>query len=159
LNNVRPIAILSLKNAGLSVRYRGIEMKKRIAALMVLLASVSIAGNLSAGSSLKNEAAVRDGIIDVGMAYEIAQQCGSIRARTLRGITYLQSLRGTARELGYSDAEIDAYIDDRAEKRRLEGLARDQLAALGAVSGDAESYCAVGRAQMAANTRVGWLLR
>lgn len=134
-------------------------MKKRITAVIVLLATVSIAGNLSAESSLKDEPAVRDGIIDVGIAYEISQQCSSIRARTLRGITYLQSLRTTARDLGYSDAEIDAFIDSRAEKRRLEGLARAQLATLGAVDGQPDTYCTVGRAQMAANTRVGWLLR
>ncbi|MBQ2260455.1 MAG: DUF5333 domain-containing protein [Loktanella sp.] len=134
-------------------------MKKTIAAMMVMLAAVGVAGNLSAQSSLKNEPAVRDGIIHVGMAYEIAEQCGDIRARTLRGIGYLQSLRTTARDLGYSDAEIDAYIDDRDEKRRLEAMAREQLAVLGAVEGQSDTYCAIGNAQIAANTRIGWLLR
>ncbi|WP_322892720.1 MULTISPECIES: DUF5333 domain-containing protein [unclassified Yoonia] len=133
--------------------------KRTIALLVVLLATVSIAGNLSAQSSLKNEPAVRDGIIQVGMAFEISEQCSSIDARTLRGIGYLQSLRTTARDLGYSDPEIDAYIDDRDEKRRLEDMAREQLAVLGAVEGQPDSYCAIGNAQIAANTRVGWLLR
>ena len=133
--------------------------KKTIAMLMVVLATVGLAGNLSAQSSLKDEPAVRDGIIHVGMAYEISQQCDTIRARTLRGISYLQSLRSTARDLGYSDAEIDAFVDDRAEKRRLEDMARSQLADLGAVDGQPATYCAVGNAQIAAQTRIGWLLR
>lgn len=133
--------------------------KRTIALMVVLLATVSLAGNLSAQSSLKDEPAVRDGIIDVGIAYEIAQQCDTIRARTLRGITYLQSLRGTARDLGYTDAEIDAFIDDRAEKRRLEDMARTRLADLGAVDGQPATYCAVGNAQIAAQSRIGWLLR
>jgi hypothetical protein len=133
--------------------------RRTIAIMVVLLATVSFAGNLSAQSGLRDEPAVRDGIIQVGMAYEISQNCTTLRARTLRGITYLQSLRGTARDLGYTDAEIDAYIADRAEKRRLEGLARAQLAELGASPDDPDTYCTVGRAQMAANTRVGWLLR
>ncbi|HEV8034324.1 DUF5333 family protein, partial [Yoonia sp.] len=64
-----------------------------------------------------------------------------------------------ASSLGFSDDEIDAYINDDAEKDRLEGIARAQLAGLGAVADDPDSYCAVGRAQIAANTRVGWLLR
>ena len=130
-----------------------------IAIMVILLATVSLAGTLSAQSQLRDEPAVRDGIIYVGMAYEIAEKCDSIRARTFRGLTYLQSLRATARDLGYSQAEIDAYIDDNAEKRRLEDIARAQLAALGAATDDPASYCTVGQAQIDANTRVGWLLR
>lgn len=133
--------------------------KRTIALVMLLMATVGLAGNLSAQSSLRDEPAVRDGIIQVGIAYEIAQQCVSIQARTLRGISYLQSLRTTARELGYNDDEIDAYIDDRSEKRRLEQMARVQLADLGAVEGQPATYCAVGNAQIAAQTRIGWLLR
>ena len=128
-----------------------------LAALSIGL--VTLAGGLSAQTALKDQPSVRDGIIYVGMAYEISQKCDSISARTFRGIGYLQSLKNQARDLGYSDAEIDAYVNDRAEKKRLEGIARDQLAALGVVSDDAASYCAVGRAQIAEGTRVGWLLR
>jgi hypothetical protein len=126
---------------------------------VVLLAVVGLAGAASAQKPLREEASVRDGIIFVGMALEIAENCDSLDARILRGAGYLQSLRNRARDLGYSDDEIDAYVNDRAEKARLEGLARAQLSALGATVGQPESYCAVGRAQMAAQTRVGWLLR
>ena len=108
---------------------------------------------------LKDVTSVRDGIIAVGMAYEIGDKCGSIEARYLRGLGYLNELKATAASLGYSDAEIDAYIDDGAEKDRLEGVARQQLADLGAVPGDEASYCAVGAAQIAAGTAVGQLLR
>ena len=108
---------------------------------------------------LKDVAAVHDGIIAVGMAYEIGDKCGSIEARYLRGLGYLNELKATAASLGYSDAEIDAYIDDDTEKDRLEAVARQQLADLGAVPGDEASYCAVGAAQIAAGTQVGQLLR
>ncbi len=133
--------------------------KTRALLAAVSIASVTFAGSMSAQAALKDEPSVRDGIIFVGMAYEISEQCDSIRARTWRGIGYLQSLKNRATELGYSDAEIEAYIDDRDEQRRLERIARQQLAAIGVVEGDEASYCAAGRAQIAANTRVGWLLR
>ena len=80
-------------------------------------------------------------------------------ARLFRGLGYLQSLRSHARDLGFSEAEIEAYINDDDEKDRLEAIAREQLALLGVVPGDEASYCAAGRNQIAANTRVGWLLR
>ena len=108
---------------------------------------------------LKDVAVVRDGIIAVGVAYEIGDKCGSIEARYLRGLGFLEELKDHAAGLGYTDAEIDAYIDDDAEKDRLEAVARQQLADLGAVPGDETSYCAVGAAQIAAGTQVGMLLR
>lgn len=134
-------------------------MKKRALAAVMTLATVVTAGHLSAQTALKDVAKVRDGIIYVGMAYEISERCSSIDARLFRGIGYLQSLKRHASSLGYSDAEIDAYINDDAEKDRLEAIARAQLAQLGVVPGDEASHCAAGREQMAANTRVGWLLR
>lgn len=124
-----------------------------------LIAVAGFAGSLSAQTPLKDVQRVRDGIIHVGMAYEISQKCDSIRARTFRGISFLQSLKNHARELGYSDAEIEAYVNDDAEEDRLEAIARQQLASLGVVEGNEATYCAAGRAQIAANTRVGWLLR
>lgn len=134
-------------------------MKKTLMMTGALMLMVAAAGSLSAQTALKDVAKVRDGIIFTGMAYEISERCSSINARLFRGIGYLNSLKGHAEELGYSDAEIDAYINDDAEKDRLEAMAREQLALLGVIEGDEASYCAVGRAQIAANTRVGWLLR
>lgn len=123
------------------------------------LGIVTIAGNLSAQTALRDVAVVRDGIIHVGMAYEISQKCDSLNARIFRGLGYLQSLKNHARDLGYSSEEIDAYVNDGAEKQRLEKIARDQLATLGVVQGEPDTYCTVGRAQIDAGTRVGWLLR
>jgi len=123
------------------------------------LGIVALAGNLSAQTALKDVAEVRDGIIVVGMAYEISEQCDSISARLFRGVLYLNSLKNRARDLGYSDEEIDAYVNDSDEKRRLEIIAREQLASLGVVQGETSTYCAVGREQIAAQTPVGQLLR
>lgn len=125
----------------------------------VMLACVMGAGHLSAQTALKDEPQIRDGLIAAGMAYEISERCDSISVRLLRGLGYLSSLKSEARNLGYSNDEIDAYIDDKVEKDRLETIARGRLAELGATRADEATFCAVGRAQMAANTRVGWLLR
>lgn len=112
-----------------------------------------------AQTQLRDVAHVRDGIIWVGMAYEISDKCDDLSARLFRGLGYLNSLKRHAEDLGYSDAEIEAYIDDRSEKRRLEAIARAKLADLGVVEGQQQTYCTVGQAQIDANTRVGWLLR
>lgn len=134
-------------------------MKMSMLVPAIAIACVTGAGLVSAQTPLKDVAYVRDGIVSVGMAYELSERCSELHARIFRGLGYLQSLRRHAADLGYSRAEIDAYINDAEEKARLEGVARAQLVALGVVEGEEATYCAVGRAQIAANTRVGWLLR
>lgn len=134
-------------------------MTKIACIAMITFATMTSAGSLAAQTPLKDVAKIRDGIIFTGMAYEISEQCDSLNARIFRGLGYLQSLKRHASSLGYSDAEIDAYINDESEKDRLEAIARQQLAQMGVVSEDRATYCAVGRQQIAANTRVGWLLR
>ena len=134
-------------------------MKKRNSLAAFGLVVALLAGPAGAQTPLKDVAYVRDGIIHVGMAYEISEKCGDLNARLFRGLGFLQSLKNHARGLGHTEAEIDAYVNDAAEKDRLEAIARAALADLGVVEGVESSYCAVGRAQIAANTRVGWLLR
>lgn len=130
-----------------------------ILTLTSVLSIVALAASLSAKPALKDVAVVREGIISVGIAYEISEVCETIRARTFRGIGYLNSLKEHARSLGYTEAEIDAYVDDRAEKNRLEGMARARLADMGAVVGQADTYCSVGRTEISSGSAVGRLLR
>ncbi|MEO1640726.1 MAG: DUF5333 domain-containing protein [Pseudomonadota bacterium] len=134
-------------------------MKYHVATVITAVLLTLGAGASSAQTPLKDVERISNGIVFTGMAYEISERCGAISARLFRGINYLQSLRNHARELGYSEAEIDAYINDDTEKDRLEAIAREQLRLLGVIDGEEATYCAVGEAQMAANTRVGWLLR
>ena len=109
--------------------------------------------------ALKEVRDVSEGIITVGMAYEISQQCEAISARLIRGLAALNDIKAKARDLGYSDEEIEAYVDDRSEKARLEAIAHARLEALGAVKGEPESYCSVGSAEMAKGSQIGRLIR
>ncbi len=120
-----------------------------------LLAATSVAAN----TPLKEVREISEGLIAAGMAIEIGDKCGSVNVRTIRGMLFLNSLKNRAEELGYSSAEVDAYVNDRVEKARLEDIARGRLRDLGAVPGDEQSYCAVGRAEIQADTTVGRLLR
>jgi len=134
-------------------------MKTCIFAILTTIFTTFGASAASAQTALRDVPYVRDNIIYVGMAYELSEECDDLNARVLRGISFLYSLQRHAADLGYSDAEIDDYINDDDEKKRLERIARAQLADLGVVEGEEDTYCSVGRAQMEANTRIGWLLR
>ncbi len=124
--------------------------------LLLTFAALSLAA--PAAARLGEERGITEGLINVGIAYEISEVCPTIDARRLRGLRYLLALRSAASDLGYSRAEIEAFIDDDAEKDRLEAIARDRLARLGAPQGDVAAHCAVGRAEVARDSQVGRLL-
>lgn len=113
---------------------------------------------LPAQADLKDERVIREGLITIGIAYEISEVCPGIGARRLRGLNALLGLRSQARSLGYSSAEIEAYVDNNAEKDRLEAVARDRLARMGARQGQVDAHCTVGRSEIAKNSGVGRLL-
>ncbi|PWJ12481.1 DUF5333 domain-containing protein [Jannaschia seohaensis] len=126
-------------------------MPRLALAFAVLFAQPAVA-------ELEQEPRITEGLITVGIAYEISELCPSLDARTIRGLRYLLALKAAARDLGYSDAEIDAFIDDDAAKDRLEAVARARLAAKGARRGDVAAHCRVGEAELAADSQIGRLL-
>jgi hypothetical protein len=128
--------------------------------LLFAAVTTASAAPLAAQQSLRDVGYVNEGLIAVGIAYEISQVCDDIGARTLRGLGYLiNQLNNHAKDLGFSSAEIKEYTSNRAEKDRLEGIARQRLAAMGAQPGYAASHCAVGKAEIAKESTIGYLLR
>lgn len=130
-------------------------LRHPIAALVIALS----AGPAAAQQPLSEVTEISEGLIAAAIAYEIGDKCDRIDARILRGIGFLNGLRDRAQELGYSDAEIEAYLDDRAEKVRLEAVARQRLRDMGGVEGQWDTYCAVGQAEISAQSQIGRLLR
>ena len=124
----------------------------------LLLAALATTLALPASAALRDERGIGEGLITVGIAYEISEVCPTIDARRLRGLNYLLSLRSAARNLGYSAAEVEAYIDDDAEKDRLEAIARQRLSRMGARKGDVRAHCTVGRQEVAKDSQIGRLL-
>lgn len=129
--------------------------KSLIAAVALILAGQGATAQVP----LKDVAHIREGLIAAGMAIEIDTYCDTVTVRLFRGLSFLNGLKKHASDLGYTDQQIDAYINDSVEKTRLEGIARARLADLGAVVGQNQTYCQVGRGQIAQNTTLGWLLR
>ncbi|PWG16621.1 DUF5333 domain-containing protein [Salibaculum griseiflavum] len=114
---------------------------------------------LAAKPPLSEVPFITEGLIDTGIAYEISEVCDDIHARMLRGLGFLLSLERHALDIGYSRDEVDAYIDNKQEAERLEAIARARLADMGAVVGQPETYCDVGRREIAAGSQIGRLLR
>lgn len=113
----------------------------------------------TAKPALKDVATISNGFIQLGIADEIRKNCDSISPRMVRVFNYVSGLKTQAENLGYSDAEIDAYAENDTEKKRLIGKAYEYMQAKGVVKGQPETFCALGRSEIANKSAAGRLLR
>ncbi len=128
--------------------------------VMIALMTVAVlAGPAAAKAPLRDVPAVDDALLDLGIADIIRKECPTISARMFRALMYLRDVQQTARSLGYSEAEIDAYRKSDAEKDRMKARGAEYFKANGVDTSDPQSYCALGRAEIQKSSRIGSLLR
>ncbi len=108
---------------------------------------------------LRDDARLHSGLTVISVGRHIHNVCEDIDARLLRALAFAESLASHARSLGFTRAEVNAYIDDRAEQDRYRDVARAYFAQNGADWDDTESVCRVGRDEIAAQSTIGRLLR
>lgn len=108
---------------------------------------------------LKEVAHVRDGLLIVGAANEIRKNCDRISPRILRAYTYMKGLERHASDLGYTDAEIEAYVENKAEKERLEAIVLQMLVKRGVDPSVPATYCSAGVSEISQGTSIGRLLK
>lgn len=128
-----------------------------VAALAVAL-SMALAAPTGAQVPLRDNAAINDRLLVVGLANEIRKRCGSISGRLLKGVSTLRAIHRDAQRQGYTKDQIEAYVDSDAEKARMKARGRVWLAQRGASPEKPETMCRVGREEIAGSTAIGRLL-
>lgn len=108
---------------------------------------------------LAENARVVNEFFAVAVGDEIRQNCPTISARIFYVLGKARELEQYAKSLGYTDEDIRAMRKDPANKARLEAMRDRYLAENGVVAGDAESYCRLGRQEIANGTLIGTLIR
>tara|TARA_R110002124_G_scaffold283764_1_gene460127 strand:+ start:134 stop:535 length:402 start_codon:yes stop_codon:yes gene_type:complete len=127
--------------------------------MMALLGASMLTTPAWAKPPLRDVAAIDDALLDVGLADAIRKGCPTIDARLVKATTFLWKIKGQANDLGYSDAEIDAYRKSDVEKARLKARGRAFFKARGVDTSDPQSYCALGLEEIQKQSRIGSLLR
>jgi hypothetical protein len=128
-------------------------------ACMALLFAALPLWAVDAKPSLRDVPEIEDALFVIAVANELDKKCDSINGRRLKGFNALLELRRRANQLGYSDAEIRAYVEADAEKARMRDKGQKFLAANGVVYGKPETFCAFGRAEIEKSSAIGALLR
>jgi Family of unknown function (DUF5333) len=122
-------------------------------------ALLSAASPALALDPLPEETHINDSLRAGRIGDVIRKTCPSISARMFTVLGKIEDLKRYALAQGYSRDEVEAFIKDRDQKNRLKAEAAAYLAAAGAVEGDPESYCRVGRDEIAKDSMIGELLR
>ncbi|SHH83702.1 DUF5333 domain-containing protein [Cognatishimia maritima] len=129
-----------------------------IAGLMAttLMTSASVA---QAKRPLEEVTSITEGLLWIGIADEIRKTCPNISARMFKALNRINNIHAEAKSLGYTKTEIDSFRKSAANKAKLRRRGEAYLEANGVVLDDPETYCALGRAEIAKSSQIGALLR
>lgn len=124
------------------------------------VAVLAMAGtSVLAKPPLRDVAEIDDGVMMVAIADEIRKSCDGISARLLTAYSTLNALKNRARDLGYSDDEIEAYVTSKSEKARMREKAEAYLESNGVRANDKPALCRFGELQIQSQTMIGQLLK
>ncbi len=138
-----------------------------VAALAVMVATGPAGGGALAdersqaeiNATLRADPVIYAGLFAMGVAHGIRDICPDIEARMIRANLQALSLYNHARSLGFSRDEIRAFLRDDAEKAFLRAEVIAYYRERGANEEQPDTICALGRAEIAANSPAGEFLR
>ena len=122
------------------------------------IAVMALSSPASALEPLPQERYINDRLIAARVADRVRRECPTIDARIVYAWGQARALKRYAESKGYSRSEIDAFLDSKQDKARIYAAAEDYLTRNGAVKGDAESFCRIGRTEIASKSVAGSLL-
>ena len=131
----------------------------RLILALVLGMAVTASVAEARAQTLAQEDDINTGLFNVAVADRIRKKCDAIAPRYFTALGYLQSLKSEALGRGYSDAEIDRYINDDAEKEKMRERRNAYIRASGAKPDDPGSLCRLGRKEIARQSQIGQLLK
>lgn len=134
------------------------SLARHLRPLLAALALLLTAAPAQALPPLSSNTYINERLVAAQVGDLIRRTCPSISARLITAYREMKKLEAYAKRLGYSDAQIKAFINDKDEKARVKAEARAYMHAKGVVEGDRESYCRLGREEIAAGTITGSLL-
>lgn len=132
-------------------------MMKRL--IPAALAAVMAVGSPAAAlEPLSQEKYINDRLIAARIADRIRRECPGYNARMVYAWNQARALKSYARNKGYSEAQIETFLDSKEDKRRIYAVAEDYLTRQGAREGDPQSFCRVGQQEFANNSYIATFL-
>ncbi|MCZ4351163.1 DUF5333 domain-containing protein [Roseovarius aestuarii] len=112
-----------------------------------------------ARAGLREESDINAGLLAIAAADKIRRACDDVSGRLWVARNYLMGLKELAGERGYSETEIDEYVNNSANKAEMRKLRNAYFKSKGASNLDHASLCRLGREEIAAKTQIGAFLK
>lgn len=128
-------------------------------ALVICLTATIALSAVPAQAGLKQENDINQGLLVIAVADKIRRACDGIGAKIFTAQRYVTALKNLASERGYSDDEINDYINNKSNKAEMRERRNNYFQARGASNLDAESLCVLGKTEIANGSQIGNLLR
>lgn len=122
------------------------------------ITAAALAAPAAALEPLSQERYINDRLIAARIADRIRRECPSIDGRLVYAYSQARALERYALDKGYTRQQVEAFLDDKAEKKRIYAVAEDYMARNGVKKGDAQSFCRLGMQEIAKRTVTGSLL-
>lgn len=132
-------------------------MRMITTAILALTLTAFAAQDARAG--LRDEGDITAGLLAIAAADKIRRSCDEVTGRLWVARTYLNGLKDIAAARGYSDAEIDSYVNSSANKAEMRKMRNAYFKSKGASNLDHASLCRLAREEIAAKTQIGAFLR
>lgn len=126
--------------------------------LAALLGAIAFGAPAHALEPLSQEKYINDRLIAARIADRVRRTCDRIDGRLFYAFGEARKLKSYARNKGYTNAQIDAFLDSKADKKRIYAVAEDYLLRNGAKKSDPQTFCAIGRREIANRSIIGSLL-
>ena len=129
-----------------------------------MLRTITIALTLAATPALalvpiNEEPVITEKLLQGFIGDAIADNCPTMEARTFRALGELNALRDYALKQGYEAKVVRDFVTSKDEKTKFKAKAAEWLKERGAEPGKPEAYCAIGEAEIAKESLIGYLLR
>lgn len=128
--------------------------------LFILSFSIVLSGAVPAKAvtPLYDDPVLREGFYKIGLAEELRRNCPRIAPKLVRAYAFLKELEKYAMDAGYSRDDFKQAEGSLAQKPDMRAQIEASLSQRGVRPGDSDSYCAVGRQEIARGTQIGEML-
>ena len=140
----------------MTIAFTSLSKMALTAAVLTLITNTSSA---QATVPLAEEPHINEQLMAAAVGDVIRNTCPTISARMVTVYFKVKELEKYARNAGYQEDEVKAFLKDKSEKARIKAMAADYMAANGVVEGDVDSYCSLGNSEIAKDSLIGSLLR
>ncbi len=135
------------------------HVKSAVATLLFVLGAGTAPALAEAPVPLEKEPHINQSLMAGVAGDEIRKNCPGISPRYLVVWDKLYKLKKYAISKGYDRDRVKAFLKDPAQKARVRAMAQAYLKAHGVKPSDRESYCALGRQEIANKSLIGVMLR